>query len=245
MSGAGRRAWLRGAAAALALPVLSGLPLAAAAQGPRFSPPDGPMLYSRRLERSLADGARLTVSRSFVVRFEHAGGGFRLSGEQAGVEVEAPEKLAAFARIERERTELGLFPLMLDAQGRILADEPPPFDARLDEAVREAVAMIERRPRAAAERSELLRFVEAVHAGAGTLVSALPLDLFAPPPRPRRERRDVALPGGETGEVSVTFAASADPATGLMRHAEREVVTTLVGESRRTVETWRLEPFAL
>lgn len=243
MRGVSRRVWLRGAAA-LALPVIGALPVTARAQNHRFAPPSGPMLYTRRLERSLADGAKLTVSRSFAVRIEPAGGGYRVTGEQVGVEVEAPEKLASFARIERERTELGLFPLTLDARGRILGDEPAPIDTRIEGAVREAVAMIEQRPRPPAERAELLRFVEAVHLSAGTLVSELPLDLFAPSPEPRRESGNVALPGGETGAVSVMFTAIVDPANGLMREARREVVTEFGGESRLTVESWQLEPLA-
>lgn len=242
MSRADRRAWLRGMTALMLLPAIIAAAPRAAARAPRFAPPADPMRYTRTLERPLADGNRVVVSRSFAVRFERTGGGFRVSGEQLGVETEAPEKLAEFMRIERERREDGLFPLLLDADGKIVGGETAPLSARLDEAVREAIALIDRRPRAPAERAELLRFVSAIEQSAGKLISALPPDLFAPAARPRRENREVALPGGESGEVTVTFSATADPMTGLMRRAVREVITTLEGESRRTVESWRLEP---
>ena len=73
-------------------------------------------------------------------------------------------------------------------------------------------------------------------------MTELPRDLFAPPDAPRTEHGEVALPGGELGEVTVTFTALRDPATGLMRQALREVVTALEGDRRRTLESWRLDP---
>jgi hypothetical protein len=94
-----RRAVLRYAAVALLWPALASAPLRVAAQGPRFAPPVGPMLYTRRLERGLADGAAFTVSRSFEIRFEPADGGYRVDGAQVDVAVEAPDALAAFVRI--------------------------------------------------------------------------------------------------------------------------------------------------
>jgi len=242
MSAADRRALLRLVAAAMLFPAVSAVPVAAGAQGARFAPPAGPMLYTRRLERPLADGARLVASRSYAVRFEPVDGGYRVTGEQVGVEVSAPERLAAFARIEREREETGPFPLRLDANGQIVGGPAAPLSTQLDAAVREAIAELDARPRDPAERAELLRFVNAVHQTAGRLTTELPADLFAPPARPRTERREVALPNGEAGQVTVTFSAFADPATGLMRQAVREVLTELEGNRRRTIESWQLAP---
>jgi hypothetical protein len=244
MSAADRRAVLRYAAVAMLLPALAAAPLRAAAQGFRFAPPAGPMLYTRRLERGLRDGAAFVVSRSFEVRFRPESPGYRVDGAQVGVEVEAPEALAAFGRIEREREEVGLFPLRLDAGGAIAAGAGTPVASRLDDAVREAAAVLEARPQAPAERAELLRFVNAFHQSAGQLLTELPRDLFAPAEAERSEHREIALPGGEAGAVTVTFSAARDPATGLMRQARREVVTELAGDRRRTLETWRLEPLA-
>ena len=244
MSGSDRRSVLRFAAAALLFPALSATPLRAAAQGHRFAPPANPMLYTRRLERGLRGGASFTVSRGFEIRFLREAGGYRVDGRQVEVEVEAPEALAAFARIEREREELGLFPLLLDETGTIADGAGTPLATQLDAAVSEALAQLEAQAHAPAERAELVRFVNAFHQSAGRLMTELPRDLFAPVETPRSESREVALPGGDTGAVTVTFSAARDPATGLMRQALREVVTDLHGDRRRTLEFWQLAPLA-
>jgi len=242
VTGIDRRAVLRLAAGAALLPLALAAGAHPSSAGAAFAPPGGPMLYTRRLERVFPDGARFIVARSFEVRFERWGEGFRVEGRQVGVEVEAPEALAAFAQLEREREERGLFPLLLDASGAIAEGTGAPFATRLDAAVRESLAQIEARAQDAAARAELVRFVQAFHQSAGRLVTELPPDLFAPPPQPRVESREVALPGGDSGEVTVTFTAARDPATGLMREALREVVTALQGDRRRTLETWHLAP---
>ena len=237
----GRRALLRLAGIAVTLPLM---PIASAAAQPTggFVPPVGPMLYTRRLERELAGGARLTVSRSFAVQFVPEADGFRIEGEQVGVEVDAPEPLAALARLERERVETALFPLQLDPAGAIRGVSHAAPGEQLDKAVREVLARIEQSALAPAERDALREFVETVHRSAGELVTELPRDLFAPAAAPREESRAIVLPGGETGKVRMTFAAVRDPLTGLMREARREIVTEVAGDLRRTVESWSLAP---
>lgn len=234
---ADRRALLRLAAAAAALPLLSAGPAAARA---RFAPPAAPMRYARRLERPLADGARLIVDRGFAVRFVREGSGFRVDGEQVDVAVEAPPQIEALARLERARIERGVFPLLLDAGGAIRSVAPTATSAQLDEAVREVAARIERGEHAPVVRDELRAFVDAVHRSAGALATELPRDLFAPAGVPREESRAIALPDGRAGRVTIAFTASVDPATGLMREARREVVTEVAGEARTTLESWRL-----
>lgn len=238
---ADRRALLRLAGLAAALPLLRAVPAAALAPRP-FAPRAEPMRYTRRLERGLAGGATLVVSRSFLVCFLSASDGFRIVGEQVNVTVDAPETLDALARLERERVETGLFPLHLDASGAIRSTVPLTASAQLDEALREVAARIERWPHTPAEREELRAFVSAIHQSAGQLVTELPQDLFAPGDIPRRESRAIALPTGDMGQVTTNFAAVRDQVTGLMREARREVVTEVSGDVRRTVESWRLAP---
>lgn len=238
---AGRRVLLHLAGMAVTLPLIGILSVAAQPTG-RFAPPPGPMLYTRRLERELAGGASLTVSRSFAVRFVPEADGFRVDGEQVSVEVAAPEALDSLARLERERIETGLFPLLLDAAGAIRGVSHAAQGEQLDEAVRDVTERIERGEHTPAERDALRAFVEAVHRSAVELVTELPRDLFAPGAAPREERRAIALPGGETGQVRLTFSAERDPATGLMRTARRVVVTEVAGDLRRTVESWSLTP---
>ena len=84
-----RRALLRLAGVATALPWVPIAP-ARALGATRFAPPAGEMRYTRRLERGLADGASLVVSRSFAVRFVPETDGFRVDGSQVAVAVDAP-----------------------------------------------------------------------------------------------------------------------------------------------------------
>lgn len=240
---ANRRAVLRLAGLAVAIPLMPAVP-AAASGASRFAPPAVPMLYTRRIERELADRARLAVSRSFAVHFVPEAAGFRVDGEQVGVEVDAPAALDTLARLERERVETGVFPLELDAEGAIRGVPQATPSAQLDAAVREVSALIEQWPQTPVERDELRAFVNAIHQGAGELVTRLPRDLFAPADFRREETRAIALPGGEAGEVRTSFTAVRDPDTGLMREARREVVTEVAGDLRHTVESWSLKPLA-
>ena len=52
------------------------------------------------------------------------------------------------------------------------------------------------------------------------------------------ERRAIALPNDEGGEVEVVFTPKSDPATGLMRQARRKIITSVNGDSRTTREDW-------
>lgn len=114
--------------------------------------------------------------------------------------------------------------------------------ATVERAIREAAARIEALGDSSGEKALLQQFVAVIHQTAGKLVSDLPVDLFAPVQSRRHESREVSLPGGEAGEVTVLFNARSDPATGVMQEAVREVVTALGGDQRRTVESWRLAP---
>lgn len=240
---ADRRTLLRRAAAAALLPLVAQIPVGPlAAAGRAFAPPAYPMRYARRLVRNLVGGARFTVERQFAVQFNPTPEGWALTGEQVGVEVEAPDALAAFARLERERVEQGLFPLMLDQSGQITGGPDLAQAVDLGEAVQAAQQMIDRSARGPADKAEMLAFVSALHQSAARLTSALPADLFRPVDIPRMRRSDVALPDGEQGQVTASFTARTDPASGLMVTAERKVITAIAGDRRETVESWTLQP---
>src|SRR5690606_13311421 len=154
-----RRRVLAFGTAAVAFPLVAGRAWA----GPRFVPPAGPMLYSRRLERGLGDGAKIVVVRDFMIRFVPEGRGYRIEGNQVGVVVEAPESLARFAQLERERVEASLFPLLLDGSGRIIFQAAGPPTPQLDAALAEALSRLDRQRLDPAERDALRRHVTAVH----------------------------------------------------------------------------------
>ena len=242
-SGADRRAMLRWAMAAALAPVFASRAGAvASAGGKTFAPPPGPMTFSRRLERALPDGNQLVVARSFAVRFAQTAAGWTVTGEQVGVTVDAPARIAALAALERQRVETGLFPLALDRAGMILGGP----DSRPARELDQAVAIVRRRIGKAAiaedERKELEAFVRAVHEAGTKMASQFPGDLFAPRDDAVRVERELALPGGGAGTIKVCFTAVTDPATGLMREARREIVTAIAEDRRLTREDWALTP---
>lgn len=242
-----RRALLRLAAAGALSPWL-GVGAAALARAPvRFDPPPGPLRYTRRLVRPLAGGEAFVAARSFAVRFaRRPDGGFILAGEQTGVEVAAPEGMARFAELERQRVETGLFPIELDANGIIEAGPGRTSSRQLDAAVAEARRMFAEHAALPRERAEFDAFVMLVHQVGIRLSAHLPEDLFAPAQARRTERRAIALDGSgggdRDGSVEIVFTAEADPLTGLMRRARREIVTVYGGERKASEEDWALGP---
>jgi hypothetical protein len=242
-SGADRRAMLGWTMAAALAPVLASRATAAgAARAHAFAPPTEPMTFGRRLERGLPDGNRLVVARSFAVRFVAEPAGWTVTGEQVGVTVEAPPRIAALAELERQRVETGLFPFALDRSGVIVGGS----ESRPAKELERAVAIVRRTiadaPLAAGERQEAEAFVRAVHDAGAKMTSQFPDDLFAPRDDAVHATRELGLPGGEQGTIEISFTAVTDPATGLMREAHREIVTAIGQDRRVTREAWTLEP---
>lgn len=241
---ADRRTVLRRAAWAALVPLLSQMPQpAAATSGVRFAPPTGPMRYTRTLTRRLAGGASMIVERSFMVTFTPTVAGFAIDGKQVHAAVDAPAALADLARLERERIETGLFPLQLDADGRISGGPDIALGPQLDRAVELARAQIARASTDNGADTETTRFVLALQQSAAALLTELPTDLFAPVAYPRFHRGEVPLPDGGMGEISSRFDALVDRATGLMRSAERQVITAIAEDRRETIERWSLAAF--
>lgn len=244
MSARDRRNVLRLALAAAIAPALaSRRALADPGSGRLIAPPTGEMRFRRVLSRDMARGYRMVVHREFAVAFRSFAGGFMVEGEQVLADVEAPPALSAFAELEAARHENGLFPLALDPFGHILsADHALPPAGEIGRALDEARRQIATQPIPESERAELQQFVRAMaEIGAG-LTAHLPHDLFAPDEAPRREERSIALPTGDEGRVVTSFEGARDFGTGLMRVAEREVVTEVEGSRRRSLERWSLAP---
>ncbi len=238
-----RRALLRWAMAAALAPAFASRAVAAAGSGEtRIVPPPGAMTFTRRLERALPGGNKLVVARSFAVSFAAAPDGWMVSGEQVGVTVDAPVRIAALAALERRRVETGLFPLALDRAGMIVGGPGPRPVEELEQAVAIVRRQIETARFAAAERDELEAFVRAVHEAGARMTSEFPGDLFAPREGAVHAARELPLPGGGAGTIEVSFTAVTDPATRLMREARREIVTAIAGDRRVTREDWTLAP---
>jgi hypothetical protein len=238
-----RRTLLRLALAAAVAPALAGRADAAgAASGRRFAPPAGPMTFTRRLVRNLGDGNALAVSRSFAVRFAHRIDGWSIAGRQVAVSVDFPERLAPLAALERQRTEVDLFPVLLDGRGAIVGGPEPHLARELDEAVASVTRGFARLAHTADEQREHAAFVRALHDAGARMTALLPVQLFAPGGEALTAMRELTLPDGSEGTIAVSFTAAADPLTGLMRQARRDIVTTIAGDSRLTREDWTLAP---
>ena len=226
---------LIGGAAACAAIDLSSV---ARAAGPAIAIPTRPFVLRRELERGLARNASLRVTREWRGHFRQESDGTTALGEQISCTVDAPAVLEPIAAIERERIAPGPFPARLDAEGRMMGHREAPATGR-EAAVQAAITVLRQSGTSASD-------LQAAHADLGQLarasdavISDTPPDLFFPLPGEASDRRELALPGGETGEVLVELSASAGPG-GLLERFERRIVTRIGEDVRLSRETWAL-----
>lgn len=234
------RAILLAGIAALA-PVAAVSAPAEPARMARFQPHEGPVLISRSVVRSLVDGKEVRATRRYLVWFRPDGDGWRLEGELRDVTVEVPKLLEQFAELERNRAEPGFFPIFLDGDGRLRPRTYPPFS---DGSRGKAVALGERMiagatdsPAARNQANTLL--TQVVMAGNGG--TAWPSDLFNPARPETVEVRDIALPDGNRGSISITIRSDGAVRGGLPTRVERTVLTDLDGSKRTSREIWTFE----
>jgi hypothetical protein len=234
-----RRALLRAIAAGALLPAFAGQALAQAEARP-ITPPAQPMVFRRRLWREMAGGNAVTAQRDFEIRFEPVGAGYRIEGRQIASSVEAPPSLETYARLERERREEGMFPVLLDGQGLIRATPEGQPSANIDQALELALAQVSAAFASTSERTEARNFILGLQQAAGTITSGMPVDLFVPPETLQRASRRLTLPDGASGELSTEYSGRISAETGLLEEARRVIVTDTGGSRRETVETWAL-----
>lgn len=235
-----RRTWLHLAAFAPVAASQWARPDPALASAARFAPGDLPGRLTRTVERQLGRAGKLTVSRAWSVRFLAAGRGYRVDGEQLEVTVDAPPVLADLARIERERVEDAMFPLMLDPAGQMMDDAAVSAEAALAAAVDGVRKRLAARAVSGRDLAEAERFLEALQAAGQGAVAAWPRDLFAPGARSAADSQVVTLPDGTSGTVSIATETASDPVTGLMQRFERRVETRIGTQSRFGKETFVL-----
>jgi hypothetical protein len=238
----GRTLLLVGAAALL--PVVAGQVSAqstAVARQP-FAPPESPLVLTRTVWRTLSDGNQIVVRRRYEVQFSRQTDGFRLDGRLLDAAVEAPPLLASLAELERKRSDEGMFPLLIDATGRIRESVSAPrnLPAQRDDAHRHAQRLLADAPRPPAQQQASGAFLSQV-ASQGAMV-AWPADLFNPASGEHHELRRVALPGGQEGEVTVSVKVSELQRLGVLRTIERTITTHMSGTSRTSREEWTLAP---
>lgn len=239
----GRAVLLAGVAALLPVLGTSALADAAAQVQLRFAPPSAPLILTRTLQRDLADGKQVVVTRRYTIRFTPDGDGFRVDGTLIDATVDAPPFLARLAEIERTRPDSGVFPAFLDGRGMIRSGTSAKLDPQTrQQAVTSAQKVIAESPAPTEARREtgaLLGQVASGSSGAGW-----PVFLFNPGLSERVERRQVALPNGGQGEVEVRVHAEGLQPGGLPQRLERVVVTRLAGTERISREVWTIAPLA-
>jgi hypothetical protein len=225
--------------AALApLGLFSPLSLANAAEATKFVPPSGKLLLTRILQRSLHDGKEVVTRRTYEVQIVREGTGYRVDGKLIDVQVEAPPLLAALADIERRRVDVGMFPILLDAQGMIVGGDSVQDDGSLDRAATVTTGRIANSGLPAVEMPQAQAFVKQLRARQPS--SVWPPDVFNPGRQPPRETRAIPVPGGGAGQVVIEMSARTGMANGRISELERLVITDLNGDKRVTRETWLL-----
>ncbi len=238
VAGSLRTVLLASAAAILPLAALSFAPPAAMATTiSPFLPSGEAMVLTRVLRRPLPGGIEISTARSYEIRFVREEDGYRIEGDLIGVQVDVPKQFEALAALERARPDPGMFPMRIDAGGRLVASGKRNATPAASEAGRIAQAMVPA-GLAPAEARDASAFIS--QSTVSPVQTAWPDELFKPAPGKRSNVQVVPLPDGKTGEVSVEIEANVDAGTGLVRSLRREVTTRVGGSMRVTIETWTL-----
>ena len=231
-------------AGAALLPVIgSQWAFEATAQAPdlRFSPPTVPMVLSRTVVRELSGGQQVVVKRRFRVQFLLDGDGFMLTGAPIDVSVDVPPVLARLGELERQRSDLGPFPILVDGQGLIhpaAARNAADVRARKD-GQQAAHGMINAAAMPALRKREGEQLLGQLAIDPRS--SPWPADLFVASNGERRQHRTVALPDGSQGEIEVLLKVGKLLPCGMPASFERVITTQLAGTRRVSREVWSLE----
>ena len=231
---------LAGAALLPTLGAQSAFVAAAQTSQLRFLPPSSPMVLSRTVIRELSGGQQVLVQRRFRVQFVPDGDGFMLTGVPIDVNVEVPPVLARLGELERQRGDMGPFPIMVDAQGLI-----HPTAARVDadsrarkDGQQAAQGLIDTAAMPAMRKREGEQLLDQLAINPRS--SPWPTDLFVASNGERREHRSVVLPGGDQGEIEVLLKVDKLLPCGMPASFERVITTRLAGTTRVSRELWSL-----
>lgn len=203
-------------------------------------PPNGPMMLTRRQERSLSDGKIIEVTRSWKIRFQAQTDAIAISGSQIAVSVEAPEALAPIAAIEEARSTDDMWPINLSLAGRIVDAGADVREQDFNAALAAAEQIIERDTNSANDQATRLDYLRRLENIGSSLLAQIPSDLFFPVGEPFQSQREVQLPDGLTGVFEVSYDARPVQQGTWLDRALRKV-TTRIGESEKyALEEWSL-----
>jgi hypothetical protein len=177
------------------------------------------MLLTRG-HRSLFDGKELT--RHYRV-FHPRGRRFRDQRHAGKSEVIAPPRLEALARMERERPDTLLFPIVLDRAGKITPTTPsasgvPASEKPLAEALAQGLMNGAGLP---SLQQGQARGLWKACLPRRPAISPWPEWLFRPGDQARIAREQLALGEGKSGTVTISLTPSAVEPCGLMRWSAR------------------------
>lgn len=221
-----------------ALPAIAaGMAAQAEALSPAtFVAPREPLVLTRTVWRTLHDGQQIIVRRSYLLAFTRDAGGFVVTGRQLTSEVEAPTAIDAIARIERNRTDLMAFPLRLDILGMIRTGIQPAGASAYLEGSNAARALMAGAKLSPVDQRTGEAFLADIAARGGAV--PWPTDLFNPRAPSRTDQREVTLPDGSMGKLTMTLSAELAQGGGLPSKVSREVVSEFNGTRRVSREEW-------
>jgi len=208
----------------------------------RFAPPHAPMLFKSRIRHDLGDNVALITQRTFEVRFIPVSEGYRLEGTQVAAEIDAPEDLAPLAEIWRKTPLTTLFPFSVDENGLVIPNSGPNPAAvpDLSEAIDVALDMLRKGGSSETVVDDAHSFFLWLQKAANEIGSDIPRDLMVPPAKLQQASKLIELPGGTSGTIEISFLGTTWPDTGVMREAERHIVTRVEGTSQRSSDNWSL-----
>ena len=238
MSGITRRGALSGAMAGAVIGLSGTSWPAFAAHG--LTVPRKPMRLMRRIDRGMRDGAVLTVEREWQIEFANHAAGFSITGNQISARVDAPQALRSIARLEEARSTSAMFPILLNATGAIASTGELEQTDEVLEAVREAEAIIARRPIPASAKAQQLQYMLQLQRASASVLDRMPKDLFFPHTQPSRTVQPVKLPDGQEGEFELVYAAQTAKNNAWLGRVERRIVTRIEQSERRSSEVWAM-----
>lgn len=203
-----------------------------------FAPPTTPVILTRSVQRPLAGGGEISVTRRYEIRFSWEKDCYRVDGRLLDVRVDAPPQLSRLAELERERSDPGLFPVFLDVQGMIRPSGKGEAARNPSAALSGAQSVLADTALPTSLRRELAGPLGSVaEAGAN---SVWPPFLFNPGTAQRSTSRDIALPDGSSGRVDITVRADQRAPGQLPQRVERTITTQLSQTRRISHEVWTL-----
>lgn len=215
--------------------------LSPAASAMRVVAPEGAFLLERVLTRSLFDGKQIVVTRRWRIGFSQLeAGDLRVDGTQVAAQVDAPPALTALSQIEAARDNSSLFPMQLGHNGKIRSTSAGAVPALPQEVADAALAYAKARVGAANSAAVTRQFLSDLSAQGAKWFSAMPADLFFPTPRNLETSRDVTLPDGDIGTITIRETASTYAESGLLASYRREATTTTGSTHRTGSEVWSL-----